>query len=321
MAQTNLQIHKNILACIGNTPLVKLSRLFTTSSIHLYAKLEMFNPGGSIKDRTAYNILNRAFEQKLIDSHTVIIESTSGNMGIGLAQICHYFGLKLILVTDPYINPMAEDILRTYGANLIKVDVKDDLGSYLMTRLAKVQSLLTEIPNSYWPNQYSNIENPRSHEQTYLEIMEAMEGREPDYIFIATSTCGTIRGFADAIKKYNSSTRIVAVDAVGSVIFCDAPQKRTIPGMGASRKSEFISKEQVDRVIHINDKKCVEGCHLLLQSESILAGGSSGAVIKAIESCLNDFPKNAHIVAILADRGERYLQTVYNPTWISENIK
>lgn len=321
MIHTNLQVNKDILACIGNTPLVKLNRLFSSSPIQLYAKLEMFNPGGSIKDRTAFNVLNRAFEQDLINTDTVIIESTSGNMGIGLAQICHYYGLKLILVTDPYINQMAEDILKTYGAILMKVDVKDDFGGYLNTRLQKVETLLSEIVNSFWPNQYCNIENPRSHEQTYLEIRNAMGDRAPDYIFIATSTCGTIRGFADAIKKYDSSTRLVAVDAEGSVIFCDEPQKRRITGMGASRKSQFISREQVDKVVHISDKKCVEGCHLLLQAESILAGGSSGAVIKAIESCLNIFPKDANIVAILADRGERYLQTIYNPVWVAENIK
>lgn len=313
--------HQNngILSCIGNTPLVKLNRLFATSNHNLYAKMEMFNPGGSIKDRTAYNIINKALNKGLIDHNSTIIESTSGNMGIGLARICHYFDLKLILITDPHINNACVNILKVFNANLITVNEHDGKGGYLNTRLAKVQELLKEIPNSFWPNQYHNMDNPLAHEQTFLEIIETL-GNNPDYIFVSTSTCGTLRGLADAIDEYNAETKIIAVDAKGSVIFGDLPQKRIIPGMGASRKSEFVNMDQVHQVIHVSDLETIEGCHHLLHSESILAGGSSGAIVKAIEITIPYLEENATIVAILPDNGERYLQTIYSKEWVNHNF-
>ena len=309
-----------ILSCIGNTPLVELSRIFNRSNIALFAKLEMFNPGGSIKDRTAYNILKNAIDKNIINSNSTIIESTSGNMGIGLARICHYLGLKLILVTDPHINAMCVRILKTFNANILTVTEHDGNGGYLNTRLAKVQELLTEIPDSFWPNQYYNMDNPLAHEQTFLEITDQL-GNHPDYIYVSTSTCGTLRGLADAVDKYQAKTKIIAVDAVGSVIFGDQPKKRIIPGMGASRKSDFVQMKQVYQVVLISDKEAVEGCHQLLNTESILAGGSSGAIVKAIDKTIHTLQKNTSVVAILPDTGERYLDTIYSTEWVNQNFK
>lgn len=308
-----------ILDCIGGTPLVMLKRVFSSTSIQLFGKLEMFNPGGSIKDRTAYNMVSRAIEEGKIDGRYTIIESTSGNMGIGLAHVCHYYGLKLILVTDPNINPLTEKILRTFQAKIVKVDQQDGKGGYLNTRLAKVQELLETTPFSFWPDQYHNFNNPLAHEKTYLEITAQLE-KDPDYIFIPTSTCGTLRGFTESIKKYNACTKVIAVDAVGSVIFGDEPQPRLIPGMGASRSSDFLVRNQVWDVVHVSDKECIEGCRMLLGQESILAGGSSGAVIKAIQKNLSSFPSHATVVALLADSGERYLDTVYSDEWVKKHF-
>lgn len=316
----NNQSDTGILSCIGNTPLVQLTHIFPASSIQLFGKLEMFNPGGSIKDRTAYNILKNAIDKGILHENSTVIESTSGNMGIGLARICHFLGLKLILVTDPHINEMCVSILITFNANIITVTQHDGKGGYLNTRLEKVQQLLSEIPNSFWPNQYHNMDNPLAHEQTYSEIVLTL-GKNPDYIYVSTSTCGTLRGLADAIAKYNAHTKIIAVDAKGSVIFDDLPQKRIIPGMGASRKSTFIQMEQVHQVVHISDQETVEGCYQLLDTESILAGGSSGAIVKAMEKTISQLPENATVVAILPDNGERYLQTIYSEEWVNQNFK
>jgi len=316
----NNNLNSGILSCIGNTPLVRLSRLFPKFSIQLYGKLEMFNPGGSIKDRTAYNIIKNAIDKGCINSTSTIIESTSGNMGIGLARICHYLGLKLILVTDPHINSTCVNFLKIFKTTIITVDKHDGQGGYLNTRLEKVQELLNEIPNSFWPNQYHNMDNPLAHEQTFLEIVHSL-GEAPDYIFVSTSTCGTLRGFADAIDKHNAKTKIIAVDARGSVIFGDEPKKRIIPGMGASRKSTFVKMEQVHQVVWISDKEVVDGCHHLLNTESILAGGSSGAIVKALENTMKDLHKNATVVCIFPDTGERYLQTIYSEEWVNKNFK
>lgn len=316
----NNQLNTGILSCIGNTPLVQLKRLFSPTTLQLYGKLEMFNPGGSIKDRSAYNILKNAIDKGFVNDDTTIIESTSGNMGIGLARICHFFGFKLILVTDPHINEMCLKILKAFKANIIIVDQHDGKGGYLNTRLEKVQELLSEIPNSFWPNQYHNMDNPLAHQKTFYEIVESL-GQNPDFIFVSTSTFGTLRGLADAIAKYKAKTKIIAVDAKGSVIFGDEPQKRIIPGMGASRKSTFIKLEQVFQVVHITDRETVEGCHKLLNSESILGGGSSGAIVKAMEKKIPELPEGATLVAVFPDNGERYLQTIYSEEWVNQNFK
>ncbi|MFZ4861328.1 2,3-diaminopropionate biosynthesis protein SbnA [Sphingobacterium sp. Mn56C] len=308
-----------ILEFIGNTPLVPLNRVFADSKVHLYGKLEMFNPGGSIKDRTAYAIIKNALDRGIVNRSTTIIESTSGNMGIGLARICHFFGLRLILVTDPHINALSTSILKTFKAEIVTVDKHDGKGGYLNTRLAKVQELLKEIPNSFWTDQYHNMDSPLAHEQTFLEIRDSL-GKAPDYIFISTSTCGTLRGFGDAIVKHKAHTKIIAIDAVGSLIFGHEPQKRIIPGMGASRASSFLIPEQVYEVMWISDRQSVQGCHHLLKTESILVGGSSGAIVKALETKINDLPDAATVVAIFADNGERYLNTIYSDAWIKQHF-
>lgn len=321
MQSVNLNRPKvGITDCVGNTPLVHLCRMFPESKIQLYGKLEMFNPGGSIKDRTALNIMMKALEKGLIDSGTTIVESSSGNMGIGLARTCHYLGMKLILVTDPHLNTLAEKILRAFQVEIIKVDQHDGNGGYLETRLKTVQQLLEDIPHSFWPNQYYNMDNPMAHEQTFLEIIESL-GAAPDYLFVSTSTCGTLRGFADAVEKYHTDTKIIAVDAVGSVIFGDIPRLRLIPGMGASCSSNFLKREQVHTVVHVSDKESIEGCQRLLARESILAGGSSGAVMKAIEKHLPVMPENARVVGVIADNGERYLDTIYSDEWVKKHFE
>lgn len=319
MKATKIEQQSGILTCVGNTPLVRLTRLFCDAPIQLYGKLEMFNPGGSIKDRTAYNILNKAIERGEVNSDTIIVESTSGNMGIGLARICHHLGLRLLLVTDPHINMLTVSLLKVFGAEIVMVDQHDGKGGYLNTRLAKVQELLNEFPNSFWPDQYHNMDNPLAHEQTFLEIVDTL-GEAPDYIFISTSTCGTLRGFGDAIQKHNFQSQLVAVDAEGSVIFGDEPRERVIPGMGASRASAFLIPEQVADVVLVSDEDAVDGCYSLLKRESIMAGGSSGAVVKAIERKWKALPKNSIVVAIFADSGERYLHTIYSEEWVNQRF-
>ncbi|MGH2623427.1 MAG: pyridoxal-phosphate dependent enzyme, partial [Sphingobacterium sp.] len=173
--------------------------------------------------------------------------------------------------------------------------------------------------NSFWPDQYHNMDNPMAHEQTFSEILNTL-GKAPDFIFVSTSTCGTLRGLGDAIINQAAHTKIIAVDAEGSVIFGDEPNKRIIPGMGASRRSKFLVSEQVEDVVLISDKESVEGCYQLLNTESILAGGSSGAVIKAIEKKLGSIAENSTVVAILADSGERYLNTIYSEGWLKDNF-
>ena len=314
-----MAIKTGILSTIGNTPLVGLNKLYTATSSILYAKLEMENPGGSTKDRTALLMLSKAVERGEIDRNSTVIESSSGNMAIGLAQVCRYLDLNLIVVTDPKINRHTIDLLRAYGAEIEHVTEADSGGNYLENRLKRVRELRDSIPNSYWPNQYSNDLNPEAHYQTMKEIIDVCP-EPPDYLLAATSTCGTIMGCARYVREHNLKTKIVAVDAVGSIIFGTSKGNRLIPGHGAGRKSDLLDESYIDHIFHMTDIDCVIGCRRLLQRESILAGGSTGAVVMAAEKLQSQVPENSSCVMIFSDSGERYLDTIFNDSWVKKTF-
>lgn len=313
-------MHNDVLSLIGETPLVSLSRVFKDSHFHLYAKLEGFNPGGSIKDRAAINIIRHALEAGEATPGTTIIESSSGNMGIGLAQVCAYYGLRFICVIDPKTTKSNIEILKAYGAEIEYVSEPDPVtGEFLQARIDRVSRLLDSIPNSYWPDQYSNLNNFKAHYKTMREVMTQL-GRAPDYIFCATSTCGTVRGCAEFVRDNELKTKVVAVDAKGSVIFGSPPSKRLIPGHGSAVRPKLLEPELVDTCVHVSDLDCVVGCRRLVRTEAILAGGSSGAVLMAIDHMKEAIEPGATCVAIFADRGERYLDTIYSDSWVATHF-
>jgi 2,3-diaminopropionate biosynthesis protein SbnA len=315
-----VEVYDNILATIGKTPLVRLQKLYAGESFRVYAKLEALNPGGSIKDRPAQTILEAALREGRIGPHSTIIESSSGNLGIGLAQACRYHDLRFICVVDPKTAAQNLRLLQAYGAEVDMVTAPcPATGEFLRARIDRVQQLLREIGDSFWPNQYENPWNPESHYRTTMaEIAAALDGRV-DYLFIATSTCGTIRGCAEYIRDHGLGTRVVAVDALGSLIFSDFKTKRMIPGMGASIKPPLCDLSLIDEVVHVTDTDCVAGCRRLVATEGILSGGSSGGVIAALERLRDRLPAGANCVAVLCDRGERYLDTIYDDGWVQEH--
>ncbi len=318
MPLSHPQYYSGILDTVGRTPLVRLNRLYSVYQLKLYAKMEAFNPGGSIKDRTALQLITHAMEKGKLKKGDIVVESSSGNMAIGLAQTCKYLGLSLEVVVDPMVNGQNVKIIKAYGGKVHLVTKPDKQGGFLQARLNKVQEILKNTPNCFWPNQYGNPQNPIAHQQTMHEIIKDL-GMAPDYLFAATSTCGTLMGCAEYIKKNNLKTKVIAVDAVGSVIFGSLAGKRKIPGHGAGRKSEFLNQELIFDVLHVNDQECVDGCHRLLNTEALLCGGSSGAVTSAVQKLASALPKGSTIAMILCDRGERYLDTIYNEKWIEEN--
>ena len=313
-------MNQSILSVIGQTPLVVLSRVLKNLHFQLYAKLESFNPGGSTKDRPALSIIQRGLENCEIQPDTVVIESSSGNMGIGLAQACTYYGLRFICVVDPKTTAQNIRLLKAYGAEVdIVTEPHPATGEYLQARLDRVKDLLCATDKSFWPDQYSNLWNPRAHHQTMREIVTAL-GENVDYLFCATSTCGTIRGCAEYVRRNNLPTRIIAVDAVGSVIFGGEKQKRLIPGHGAAVRPRLYQPDMADDCVHVADLDCVIGCRRLAQQEAILAGGSSGAVLMAVEHYRDHIEPDARCVVIFPDRGERYLDTIYSDSWVLEHF-
>jgi N-(2-amino-2-carboxyethyl)-L-glutamate synthase len=314
------RITNNILEVIGGTPLVRLTKLYSDCNFRVFAKVEASNPGGSLKDRPAHNIIKKAFSQGLITTGSTIIESSSGNMGIGLAQACAYYKLRFICVVDPKTTAQNIAILKAFGATVDFVTEPDpETGEFLGSRIARVKELVREIPNGFWPNQYSNFGNAEAHFDTMGEITEALNGKV-DHLFCAVSTCGTMSGCATYIRRHNLDTKLWAVDAVGSVLFGGPRAKRLIPGHGASLVPKLYQPELVDAHIQVADLDCIRGCRRLVAEEAILAGGSSGAIISALDKVKERIPRNSTCILILPDRGERYLDTIYSDVWVRRHF-
>lgn len=312
------KICTSILDAVGDTPLVQINH-DSNDGHTVFVKMEGMNPGGSMKDRTSSLMISEMLRKEEIGPGGTVIESSSGNMAIGLAQACLYHGLKLIVVVDIHVNPHTRKLLSAYGAKIVTVQQPHPQGGFLAARLEKVNELLTIVPNSIWSNQYQNPDNPRAYQSTMLEIMQALDYKL-DYLFVATSTCGSLMGCIEYVNTHGLATKIIAVDALGSVLFGDRAGTRKIPGHGAGVASYFLDKDSVSDVIHVSDAECVKGCQDVLAQEAILLGGSSGGVFSAYQKYKNRLPQHSRSVLLFADRGERYLDTIYNPEWIKANI-
>ncbi|GAA1894336.1 2,3-diaminopropionate biosynthesis protein SbnA [Streptomyces durmitorensis] len=315
------KVHAGILDAIGDTPLFEFERIFSDAPFRVLAKMESFNPGGSIKDRTALNMLLHKIRNGELDpARSVVVESSSGNLGVGLAQICRYFGLRFVCVVDGRTTARNIAVLRALQCEVEIVEQPDAVtGEYLPARLARVRELLTTIPDAYWPNQYGNLRNPGAHQQTMREIAQALD-EKVDYLFCAVGTFGTLRGCAEYVREQGLGTTIVGVDAVGSVIFGGPPAPRLIPGHGASVRPELLDTALVDAVVHITDLESVAACRRIVAKEAVLAGGSSGAVLAALDKMSDSIEPGSNCVLIFPDGGDRYLDTVYSDAWVTANF-
>jgi len=314
---------RGILSTIGSTPLVELERLSVELDLRVHAKVEKFNPGGSIKDRTAVSmLLDKLYTGELDPARSVVVESSSGNLAIGLAQICRYFGLRFVCVVDAKTTAHNLNILRAYGADVEVVTEPDpDTGELLPARLRRVRELVATLPHAFWPNQYANPRNPRAHEQTMREIVTALDDAV-DHVFCPVGTTGTLQGCARYARRHGLRTRIVAVDAVGSALFDPAPPHvaRMIPGHGASVRPAILDPAAPHEIMHVTDLDCVVGCRTLMAREAILAGGSSGAAVTALRRLAPSLPRGSTCVLVLPDGGDRYLDTVYSDAWVTEKF-
>ncbi|TKK87245.1 2,3-diaminopropionate biosynthesis protein SbnA [Herbidospora galbida] len=309
-----------ILAAIGETPLIRLDRLFPDSPVTFYGKLEGQNPGGSSKDRAALSMtLDAITTGAIVPGHTVLIESSSGNLGIALAQICRRLGIRFVCVVDPKTTTQNLALLAAYGAEVDLVTDSEN-GDYLPARLRRVQELLARHPHTFWTNQYANPLNAHAQESIMREVVAQLGGVPPDYMFIATGTCGTIHGCRSYSRRNGLPTRVVAVDAEGSAIFGHPRRPRLIPGHGAAIRPPLHHDDIADEVVHVGDQDCVVGCRTLATTEAILCGGSSGAVVSAADARRGRLPAGSTCVLVLPDRGERYLDTIYSDPWVNDQF-
>lgn len=305
-----------ILDAIGSTPLVRLRRYLDIPNVKLLCKLESFNPGGSAKDRPATRMLEYALDHGLIDETSTIVESSSGNMGIGLAQACRYYGLQFVCVVDPNAQAQHMKIMKALGAQIEQVQAMVN-GSYLEARWSRVEELVAEIDGAYWPNQYANPQNPLAHRQgTIREIIESVDG-DLDYLFVATSSTGTASGCRDYLRSIGMSTKVIAVDAEGSALFGGKSGPRRIPGLGAGREPKLAEGQSFDQVHRVTDSHCIVGCRRLAATEAILVGGSAGGVLETVRAMEKELVGKS-CVAILHDSGTRYLDTIFDDDWVEQ---
>jgi cysteine synthase A len=299
----------NIAELVGETPIVQLTRLTGELDIELFAKLEMFNPGASVKDRIGVAMIDAAEREGRIEpGRTTIVEATSGNTGIALAFVCAAKGYDLILTLPEGMSRERESLLRLYGAT---VQVTESLGG--MNEAVDAARVLATRSDVFLPDQFSNPANPEIHRLTTgPELFQTLDGRI-DVFVAGVGTGGTITGVGEFLKERNSDCRVVAVEPRSSPVLTGGrPGPHKIQGIGAGFVPAVLNRELLDEVIAVDDEDAIETARLLARREGVLAGMSCGAAVwAALQIGARPESRGARIATILPDSGERYVSTPF----------
>ena len=285
-------IYNDILDLIGNTPLVRYSE-------NICLKLEFMNPSGSIKARAAFSLIDEAIKRGEIDNETIIIEPTSGNTGIALAMICAYLGLELIICMPENMSDERKKAISAYGAKLVLTPAEEGMqGS-----VKKVEELASRYENSFIPNQFSNLDNPKAHESTANEILKDT-GSKVKFVVAGIGTGGTAFG----LRKYlPSEVKVIGVEPTESPLFTEGKSgPHRIQGIGANFKPEISEFSELDRILTVKGDDAIEEAKKLAKEKGIFVGISAGANLVAAKEIAKDFP-NDLVVVIIPDGGDRYL--------------
>ena len=304
-----MKVYEKITELIGKTPLLKLSNYIKNHSLEadIYAKLEYFNPAGSVKDRIARAMIDDAEAKGLLKEGSVIIEPTSGNTGIGLASVGASRGYKVILTMPETMSVERRNLLKAYGAQLVLTDgAKGMKGA-----IEKANELAKETPGSFIPGQFVNPANPDVHRKTTgPEIWEDTDG-QVDIFVAGVGTGGTLSGVGEYLKSKNPNVKVVAVEPAGSPVLSKCtPGPHKIQGIGAGFVPDTLDTKVYDEIITIENEEAFEAGRELARKEGVLVGISSGAAVAAATKlALRPENKGKKIVALLPDTGERYLST------------
>lgn len=294
----------NILDMIGQTPLVRLNRIVKQGWAEIWAKLELFNPGGSIKDRPALNMIRAAENIGKLRPGGTIVEPTSGNTGIGLAVVAAVLGYNLVLCMPDTMSIERRAILKAYGAKLVLTP--GDQG--MKGAIAKANEIIAENPTYFMPQQFENPANPEIHcNTTALEILEQTDNRLDAFV-AGVGTGGTITGAGQVIKQKLPQVKIIAVEPQRSpVLSGGTPGKHGIHGIGAGFIPKVLDTSILDQVVRVKDENAINTARLLAKKEGILAGISSGAAVYAAMNTARLLKTGKKVVVILPDTGQRYL--------------
>ncbi|AWZ47501.1 cysteine synthase A [Clostridiaceae bacterium 14S0207] len=301
------KIYDNLIELIGNTPLVRLSKIEKQNKLeaNIIAKVEYFNPAGSIKDRAALAMIEKAEREGKINKDTVIVEPTSGNTGVGLAFIAAIKGYKLILTMPDTMSIERRNILKAYGAQLVLTPGAEGMNG----SIRKAEEILRENSNSFMPQQFENGANPEIHSMTTAEEIWRDTDGKIDVFIAGVGTGGTITGNGHKLKEKNKKIKIIAVEPTTSAVLSgDKPGAHKIQGIGAGFIPKNVDMDVIDEVIKIDNEKAIEFTNNIVKTEGLFVGISSGAAIcAAVEVAKRKENKGKNIVVVLPDTGQRYL--------------
>ncbi len=329
LAQSDtLRVYDDILQTIGKTPLVRLQHIGHDLLCPLYAKVEFFNPGGSVKDRIAVNIIGEAERTGRLKPGGMVVEATSGNTGLGLAMVCAKKGYKATFVLPDKMSQEKIQLLRAFGARVVITPTAvtpEDPRSYISVS----KRIVAETPNSILADQYHNPENPHSHYLTTgPEIWEQTGGKVTDVV-IGMGTGGTISGTGRFLKEQNPEIKIIGVDPEGSIL-ADTwrlghipseiqPRTYKVEGIGEDFLPSTVDFSVIDEVIQVSDKEAFVWARRLVKEEAIFCGGSAGSALSAAMQYTANLSSDHLVVVLLPDSGTRYLSKFYDDKWMREN--
>ncbi len=312
-----MRVANNILELIGDTPLIRLNKITKDLKATILVKYEPANPGGSVKDRIGYRMIEWAEQRGLLKPGGTIIEPTSGNTGVGLAMAAAIKGYKCIFVLPDKINEMKRSLLKAYGAEIVitPTAVTPDSPQHYVN-VAK--RLAQEIPGAYWPNQYNHPANKQAHiETTGPEIWRDTDG-QVDVLIGGLGTCGTVSGTATFLKKQKPSLTVVVTDPEGSIFSGDMPHPYLVEGIGEDFLPRNLERGLIDEFIRISDRESFHVARRLAREEGILAGGSAGTALAGALRYAQRLTEHKLIVVLIPDSGRGYLTSFFSDQWMAE---
>ncbi len=304
-----MKIAKNLTDLIGNTPLMELTNFNKKYELEgtLIAKIEYFNPTGSVKDRVGYAMIEDAEEKGILKQDSVIIEPTSGNTGIGLAFVAAAKGYKLIITMIETMSMERRKLLKSLGAEIVLTPEAEGMKG----AIKKAEELAAKIPNSFIPQQFENPANPEMHRKTTAEEIWRDTDGQVDFFVCGIGTGGTITGVAEVLKERNPDVKIIAVEPYNSQVLSGGnPGPHQLQGLGANFIPSVLNMEILDEIIPVKNEDAIDTARKLGKMEGLLVGISSGAAAyAAVQVARRPENKGKNIIVLLPDTGERYLST------------
>ncbi len=313
-----MPIHNNVLSVIGRTPLIRLRRIVDGRPVNLLGKTEFVNPGGSIKDRIAVAMIEKAEQAGLLKPGGTIIEATAGNTGVGLAMAAAVKGYRCIFVLPDKMSEEKINLLKAYGAEVVITPTSvapDSPDSYngVANRLAR------EIHGAFRPNQFGNPYNPDAHYLTTGPEIWEDSGHRVDVFVAGVGTGGTISGVGRYLKEVHPDVIVVVADPEGSILSGDSPKPYKVEGIGEDYVPATFDRQVVDEFVRVSDRESFLAARRLAREEGLLVGGSAGTAVAAALKFADRMPPDSVIVAMLPDTGRNYLSKLYSDTWMAEN--